>query len=129
MNRHVFFSAILCLALAACTSGESTAPAPAPEPLAEPAAAAKQSAAAKGSADPAQVFKASQKAYEAAKKACTGCPDPQQCQQALGLALQLTTAALQAGTTAPEDADQRAEEATNLASQFDGLAELSNECL
>jgi hypothetical protein len=41
----------------------------------------------------------------------------------------MTTTALQAGAQAEKNFGKRADEATSLAAQFDGLAELSNECL
>lgn len=126
MNRTRLVAIVLCLGLAACSWSEEepTAGAPA-EQAAPPAANAPD-----GAADElSKVFDASQRAFAAAKKACTGCPNPTACEEALTTALRLTTAALQSTTEGKgKDFADLEKKTKALTEQFDGLAELADEC-
>ncbi len=125
MKPIAFVAIILGLGLAACSTPEE--PPAAPEPIAKPAAAPPAAGAARN--DPAAVFRASTRAYGAAEKACRGCANPKACEEALTVALQLTAVALKNSTDGDDNLAEREKQATVLAEQFDGLAELSNECV
>ncbi len=125
MNRTRLVAIVLSLGLAACSSSEEPAPGAPAEPTVPPAA----KALGVESDELSKVFEASQRAFEGAKKACTGCPNPTACEEALTTALRLTTAALQSTTEGKGKDFADLETRTKaLTEQFDGLAELADEC-
>lgn len=114
----------LSLAVAGCTPTEEPG-APSAEHAAE------QAPPAAGAESNLSAFEASEKAFAGAEKACRGCPNPPVCEEALTTSLRLTTLALQETTTGDVETNvsERAAQADAITEQFDGLAELSNECL
>lgn len=116
-------SLTVCLTVSACTSSEE------PAPAAAPASGGAAKAAAPQKKQKWSTFEAAGRAYEGAQKACSGCPNATACQEALTTSLRMTTAALQSVEGEDGELDSRAGQAETLKQQFDGLAELSNECL
>lgn len=126
MKPTVALAIALSLAAAACTPAEE----PATPPAAEQAPAA-QIPPAEETTKTVTAFQASERAYAGAEKACRGCPNPPACEAALTTSLRLTTAALQATTAGDVESnlEERAAQAEAITKQFNGLEELSNECL
>lgn len=125
MKPTVLVALILSLTAFGCSPSDD----PASKPAAPAAPAAAAPAAASAPAADGDAFGASEKAFAGAKKACTGCPNPKICEEALTTALRLSAAALQETQSGRDRLDERAQRSEAVKAQFDGLAELSKECL